>query len=945
MKHQQTFSVLFIVMVLLAACKRENATTGRDNAGVKPEDNRFTPVTVTAPGSLNEPMVFQVLDDTTAFIIERHGSFKKINLINKQTSLLGHIPVFTENEQGLIGFTLDPDFRSNHWIYLYYAHAVKSKFVLSRFELGDSLLMNSEKIMMEIPCDRGNTSHTGGGMTWDAGRNLYLTTGNNTGNSLYSQTDQRPGYSNFDDQRGAANTNDLRGKILRIHPEKDGSYTIPTGNLFPEGTDKARPEIFVMGNRNPWRIHVDSKTGFVYWGEIGPDADADTENGPMGYDELNQAKGPGFFGWPYFIGENRGYPMYDYVNQKPGQKQDSLKPVNTSVNNTGLRELPPAQPAFIAYPYRSSEKYPLVGSSSRCAIGGPVYRKADFKNPKRPYPAYYEGKWLAADLSRFWIMSISMNENGDYTGMERFLPDYHPQQPIDIKFGPHGDLYVLEYGSNTVNSQSESKLVRIEYNAGNRKPIVKITSDKRGGSVPLTVKLSANGTVDYDKDKLTYHWKINGPEMMEGEKSDETFEVTLSKPGVYNATVEVTDEAGASNTQSLQIIAGNDPPDVRLKVEGNQDFFFPGTPVQYNVDVNDKEDGALKSGQINKHALAITMDYVSAGFDYVDVTLGHAKVDASTRYAVAETMISRSDCRSCHNVNALGVGPSFTEIAKKYDGRSDANVYLASKIRKGSSGVWGKEAAMPAHPDMDEADVLTIANYILHITSQPSTPPSGTFNTTLPKNDKGRGKWVIRAAYTDQPKDSLPSLTTERVQILRSPILQTVDADEIKGAIRDHLDEYTFLTAKPGSHIAFKSIDLTDVKQLQLIPNWHLYDIYKGGKVTVHLDGIDGEVIGETTLMPQQFNMRYRGAFGGLDDKKKMEEVKKLNLPFLDEKKFFGPGSDKNEYTLPSTVNLKPVNGRHDLYMVFTNDSAKADESLFPLVRVILSNKANPSLP
>ena len=55
-------------------------------------------------------------------------------------------------------------------------------------------------------------------------------------------------------------------------------------------------------------------------------------------------------------------------------------------------------------------------------------------------------------------MSISMKENGDYKSMERFLPSYQPIEPIDIKFGPNGDLYVLEYGSNWFRKSDNSKL-------------------------------------------------------------------------------------------------------------------------------------------------------------------------------------------------------------------------------------------------------------------------------------------------------------------------------------------------------------------------------------------------------------------------------------------------------------------------------------------------------
>ena len=86
--------------------------------------------------------------------------------------------------------------------------------------------------------------------------------------------------------------------------------------------------------------------------------------------------------------------------------------------------------------------------------------RADFDNPARPFPAYYEGKWLAADLARGWIMAITIDENGNYESMERFLPDYSPAEIIDIKFGPEGDLYVLEYGSQWFRDSDDDKLVR-----------------------------------------------------------------------------------------------------------------------------------------------------------------------------------------------------------------------------------------------------------------------------------------------------------------------------------------------------------------------------------------------------------------------------------------------------------------------------------------------------
>src|SRR6185295_16289890 len=133
---------------------------------------------------------------------------------------------------------------------------------------------------------------------------LFIATGDNThpgGDSDgFAPIDERKDKEPFDAQKSASNTHDLRGKILRVKPNADASITIPDGNLFPKDGSQGRPEIYVMGCRNPWRINVDEKTGIVYWGEVGPDAGGDGPRGPRGYDEINQAKGPGNFGWPFF---------------------------------------------------------------------------------------------------------------------------------------------------------------------------------------------------------------------------------------------------------------------------------------------------------------------------------------------------------------------------------------------------------------------------------------------------------------------------------------------------------------------------------------------------------------------------------------------------------------------------------------------------------------------
>ena len=103
-----------------------------------------------------------------------------------------------------------------------------------------------------------------------------------------------------------------------------------------------------MGNRNPFRIAIDARTGFLYWGEVGPDAGEDgASRGPKGHDEVNQARQAGNFGWPLFVGDNKPYHDYNFDTETSGDLFDPAAPLNDSPNNTGAQILPPAQPAFI----------------------------------------------------------------------------------------------------------------------------------------------------------------------------------------------------------------------------------------------------------------------------------------------------------------------------------------------------------------------------------------------------------------------------------------------------------------------------------------------------------------------------------------------------------------------------------------------------------------------
>ncbi|RYD61537.1 MAG: glycosyl hydrolase, partial [Verrucomicrobiaceae bacterium] len=224
-----------------------------------------------------QPMEFELAPDGRIFFNEFSGKLRIYDPKASQIVDAGRLEVFNGQENGFLGFALDPKFAENGWIYCMYSPKGFEGQYLSRFQLKDGVLdLASEKVLLKVEEQRKECCHHAGSVEFGPDGCLYFSTGDNThphGDSQgYAPIDERPEKAPWDAQKSAANTNSLAGKISRIRPKADGTYEIPEGNLFKPGTAHTRPEIFVMGCRNPWRMSVDSKTGYVYWGEVGPDA-------------------------------------------------------------------------------------------------------------------------------------------------------------------------------------------------------------------------------------------------------------------------------------------------------------------------------------------------------------------------------------------------------------------------------------------------------------------------------------------------------------------------------------------------------------------------------------------------------------------------------------------------------------------------------------------------
>lgn len=919
--------LMWVIGFVLFSCTEHQSV--EENTHEPPDPTRFT-YEILADG-LDEPLQLDFDSKGNVYFIERTGAIKRVGIGGGNVEELGTVPLAVEKAPGLIGILLDREFENSRQLFLYYsAREDKGAFMrLSRFTLDEGAIVpDSEVVLLKIPWEQPDGEHFGGGMTWDLEGNLLVSVGGDSAPTQYAPMPfTNDGGKGQDSGRTAGNTNDLRGSIIRIKPQADGSYTIPPGNLFPEGTPKTLPEIYIMGNRNPWRLSIDSQTGFLHWGEVGPDAGIDSEKfGPMGYDEFNVAMEAGNFGWPFFIGKNWAYNSYNYETGEYGLPYGPDSPVNNSPNNSGLDTLPPALPALVAYPYRVSEEWPVLKSAARSAVGGPVFRKADFnEGTEGVFPEFFEGKWLVTDYVRNWIMAIDMND--DRTEVYTILPllpfeRLEHKQPLDLDFGPDGALYIVEYGLAGFGSLS-----KIRYNPGNRKPIAKAASSRTAGAVPMEVLLSAEGSIDFDGDKLSFHWTIQPanegvPIIMEEQEPL----LTLEQAGVYEVNLRVSDAHGAVDETSFEIIAGNQRPEVKIEItKGNRSFFFPNETIHYEVTVIDPEDGSTADGGIPTEEVHVAFEYIPSGLDAVELrkmkTEGLIQPGTAIRHLQAKALLQVHNCMTCHQLDRKLLGPSYLDVAQRYASNKNASDILYTSIIEGVSGKWG-ESIMPPHPMLGAKKTLQLIDYILSLAD--TTAENGTlplngevsldaFEKTGSVSRLGKffvfevepGAYVLRASYEDNgdPEISGLQLSAQETILLRYPILapETADFFSEEGiSFTPSTDDPGFMITGNGGYLGFRDIDLGGVATVNIgavTRFWH-WSHYIGGTVELRLDSPEGPLVGEPFEIIPPVTADGDGPF-------------------------FGEAAGN-----PVPIDVSMIDAVHDIYIIVRNEQAKESDAL-----------------
>lgn len=784
-----------------------------------------------------DPVQCEVTADGRVYFIERAGALKSVEPVSKKVVTLGTVPVEMTWEVGLLGLALERDFARSQQLFLFFSPKSQTNTMrLARFGLINGLLdLGSEKVLLEYTNDWTRT-HQGGGLFIAANGDLVLGTGDNMYPFPELPVDERPGPGHMDSQATSANSMSLRGKILRIHPTPDGNYTIPKGNLFSDAKD-GRPEIFAMGVRNGFRQYEDPKTGFVYWGDVGQNISTDLGIGPNGYDEVNQARKAGNFGWPYFTGPNEAYRRFDFVTRKAGESYDVKAPRNDSPNNYGTPELPPPQPAFIWYPTEESKQFPMLGSGGRSAMVGPVYHyepglKSEFKLPE-----HFDHSLFIFDWMRNWIQAVHLDSDERIASIERFLPEIRFRKPIDVKLAPDHSLYVIEYGDKWAFND-DAQIVRLVYHRGNRAPNAVAKASTAAGKLPLKVRFDASGSSDKDGDALTYKWKFGDAATATGA----TPEFEFTKAGLYPVTLIVSDSHGAKDSTHLDIIAGNSPPRVTFKSPPNGSFYDSQQRIAYQLRVDDDEDGSSEEDPIQRSRVMLEIKSAL-----------HARQDDSL-LPPGLLLMRGTTCFGCHLVNDKSVGPAYLEVSKKYKGDSTARERLAQKIISGGVGIWSTNVPMPPHPQHNIQQTRQMVDWVLSLADASSPPPMPGLNGTIAAPPFGTDQLstpatlVLTASYTDNGANGVQPLRGETVGILHPRHGRASACDAMNDAeVVDVFEggEGNAVRLKDQGWFRFDTMNLSGIRDLTL----RVAPLACGTfEIEVHVDSPKGPLLGSEVV-------------------------------------------------------------------------------------------------
>jgi glucose/arabinose dehydrogenase len=277
-------AVLLVAAVAVGACGKPSGPAG--SAVAAAPASALAGVTVAAEiaiQGLSNPVDVTNAGDGSRrlFVVEQAGVILIVRdgAVRGQPFLDIHERIASGGERGLLGLAFHPDFPTDPRFFVDYTDVngdtVVASYVVdpARPDLADP---GSETILLKVTQPFAN--HNGGAVVFGPDGMLYIALGD--------------GGSGGDPQGNGQRLDTLLAKILRIDvddPTPGRPYAIPKDNPFI-ATPGAKPEIWLTGLRNPWRMRFDAPTRDLWIGDVGQNAWEEIDVARAGKGGLN-------FGW------------------------------------------------------------------------------------------------------------------------------------------------------------------------------------------------------------------------------------------------------------------------------------------------------------------------------------------------------------------------------------------------------------------------------------------------------------------------------------------------------------------------------------------------------------------------------------------------------------------------------------------------------------------------
>jgi glucose/arabinose dehydrogenase len=562
---------------------------------------------------LSNPTVVRFSGDGRIFVAEKRGVIKVFDSLSDQTPDIFadlNANVYNFWDRGLLGMALDPDFPTNPYVYVLYTydHELGSSSPaprwgtsgvysdpcptppgptgdgcvvsarLSRLQANGNTMTGAEKVLVEGWCQQ-YPSHSIGTAEFGPDGALYASGGDGASFNFtdYGQ-DGAPlnpcgdppggvgavlapptaegGALRSQDLRTPADPVTLDGSVIRVDPATGAGLP---DNPLAQSSDANARRIVAQGLRNPFRFASRPGTDEMWIGDVGWNDWEEINVLPKGDAVQN-------FGWPCYEGNGR-QSGYDGANLN----------ICENLYTTGAVTAP-----YFAYHHSNrvvpNESCP-TGSSSTAGL------EFEFVAAQNSYPADYDGGLFFADYSRdcIWVMQKGADGKPAPGLIRPFVAG--AANPVNVENGPGGDLFYVDFDGGTIR--------RIRYANANQNPMAVATATPTTGAAPLTVAFDGSGSSDPDPgDTLSYAWDLDD----DGAFDDSTVAkptYTYTTTGSYTPSLKVTDNHGASDTDSVTISVGNTAPTAVINTPAAGTTWKVGDVINFSGRATDAQDGTL----------------------------------------------------------------------------------------------------------------------------------------------------------------------------------------------------------------------------------------------------------------------------------------------------------------------------------------------------------------